>query len=140
MGKPGIDFPGLGVGLVIVRDGKILLYKRVKPPEPGHWSIPGGKVDFMEKAADAARREAEEETGLAIGKVSLLGQSEVLSAADKQHWISLLYLAESFEGEPQLTEPDKLTDFGWFGLAELPQPLSEFAAAAIALLPDAALS
>ena len=140
MGKPGIDFPGLGVGLVIVSDGKILLYKRVKPPEPGHWSIPGGKVDFMEKAADAARREAEEETGLAIGKVRLLGPSEVLSAADKQHWISLLYLAESFEGEPQLTEPDKLTDFGWFGLAELPQPLSEFAAAAIALLPDAALS
>ena len=134
MGKPGIDFPGLGVGLVILREGKILLYKRVKPPEPGHWSIPGGKVDFMEPAAEAARREAEEETGLAIGRVSLLGPSEVLSAADNQHWISLLYIAETFEGEPQLTEPDKLTAFGWFARSELPQPLSAFAAAAIALV------
>ena len=139
MGVPGIDFPGFGVGLVILRGGKILLYKRVKPPEPGHWSIPGGKVDFMEPAPEAARREAEEETGLAIGRVSLLGPSEVLSAADNQHWISLLYIAETFEGEPQLTEPDKLTDFGWFARSELPQPLSAFAAATIALVDRAKL-
>ena len=138
-GNPGIDFPGVGTGLAILRNGKLLLYRRIKPPEAGFWSIPGGKVDFMEPAAEAALREAEEETGLVIGKVNLLGPSEVLSAADNQHWISLLYQAESFEGEPQLTEPDKLTDFGWFGRSELPRPLSEFAAAAVALLGPAAL-
>ncbi|MGO4351032.1 NUDIX domain-containing protein [Rhizobium sp. RAF36] len=136
MGQPGIDFPGLGVGLVILRDGKILLYKRVKAPEPSHWSIPGGKVDFMEYTAEAARREAEEETGLEIRTVRLLGPAEVLSQADRQHWISLLYIADEFRGNPEITEPDKLSDFGWFGRNELPQPLSEFARAAIDFLGD----
>ncbi len=131
MGSPGIDFPGLGVGLVILRHRKILLYKRVKAPEAGHWSIVGGKVDHMEPAEQAAKREAEEESGLEIGRVSLLGQTEVISDADRQHWISLLYIAEDYAGEPALTEPDKLSDFGWFARNDLPRPLSAFAEAAI---------
>ncbi len=134
MGQPGIDFPGLGVGLVILRDRKILLYRRMRAPEAGYWSIVGGKVDHMEPAARAARREAEEETGLSIGRVDLLGPAEVLTEADGHHWISLLYIASEFEGEPQLTEPDKLSAFGWFSRADLPQPLSAFAEAAIAHL------
>ncbi|CAN7305376.1 NUDIX domain-containing protein [Rhizobium sp. LjRoot258] len=131
MGTPGIDFPGLGVGLVILRDRKILLYKRMRAPEAGHWSIVGGKVDHMEPAEQAARREAEEETGLSIGRVNLLGPAELISKADEQHWISLLYIAAEFDGEPKLTEPDKLSDFGWFSRSELPRPLSAFAAAAM---------
>jgi 8-oxo-dGTP diphosphatase len=131
MGKPGIDFPGLGVGLVILRDGKILLYKRMHPPEAGYWNIVGGKVDHMELASHAARREAEEETGLKIGRIDLLCTSEQIIAADSQHWISLLYLARDIDGEPQLTEPDKLSDFGWFARSELPEPLSAFTRAAI---------
>ena len=131
MGTPGIDFPGVGVGLVILRDRKILLYKRLRAPEAGHWSIVGGKVDHMEPAEQAARREAEEETGLSISRVSLLGPAEVISKADEQHWVSLLYIASEFNGEPKLTEPEKLSDFGWFSRSDLPQPLSAFAAAAM---------
>ncbi|MBB3319161.1 8-oxo-dGTP diphosphatase [Rhizobium sp. BK181] len=131
MGTPGIDFPGVGVGLVILRDRKILLYKRIRAPEAGHWSIVGGKVDHMEPAEQAARREAEEETGLSIGRINLLGPAEVISTTDEQHWVSLLYIASEFDGEPQLTEPEKLSDFGWFGRSDLPQPLSAFATAAI---------
>jgi 8-oxo-dGTP diphosphatase len=91
----------------------------------------GGKVDHMEPAEQAAKREAEEESGLEIGRVKLLGQTEVISDADRQHWISLLYIAEDYTGEPALTEPDKLSDFGWFSRNDLPQPLSAFAEAAI---------
>ncbi|KQV81614.1 NUDIX domain-containing protein [Rhizobium sp. Root1220] len=131
MGTPGIDFPGLGVGLVILRDRKILLYKRMRAPEAGYWSIVGGKVDHMEPAEEAARREATEETGLEIGRIELIGPAELITGADNQHWISLLYIAAEFEGEPQLTEPEKLSDFGWFCRDALPQPLSAFAVAAI---------
>ncbi|MBC2773303.1 NUDIX domain-containing protein [Rhizobium sp. AQ_MP] len=126
MGQPGLDFPGLGVGLAILRDGKLLLCKRMKAPEAGHWNIVGGKVDHMERAEIAARREAEEETGLAIGAIRYLGMTEQLIEADRQHWISLLYVTEDTTGEPQLTEPDKLSEIGWFDLDDLPQPLSVF--------------
>jgi 8-oxo-dGTP diphosphatase len=134
MGKPGIDFPGLGTGLAILRDGKLLLYRRLKAPEAGFWSIVGGKVDHMEPAANAARREAEEESGLSIGRIDYLCTTEVIVETDRQHWISLIYVCRDFTGEAMLVEPDKLSDFGWFGRDELPAPLSDFAKAAIAHL------
>ena len=131
MGVPGIDFPGLGVGLAILRDGKLLLCRRMRAPEAGHWNIVGGKVDHMEPAAEAARREAEEETGLTIGPISYLGVTEQIIEADKQHWVSLVYKATQTEGEPQLTEPDKLSEIGWYDLDALPEPLSVFTRAVL---------
>lgn len=134
MGRPGIDFPGFGCGLAIIRDGKLLLYKRLKAPEAGHWNIVGGKVDHMERSELAARREAEEESGLTIRSTRFLCLSEQLIEADRQHWISMIYVTDDFSSEPQLTEPDKLSDIGWYDLDALPQPLSRFAADAVRAL------
>lgn len=128
MGQPGVDFPGFGCGLVVVRDGKILLYRRLKAPEAGYWNIVGGKVDHMERSEAAARREAEEESGLKIRSSEFLCLSEQVIEADRQHWISMIYVTRDFSGEPQLVEPDKLSEFGWFSLDALPQPLSRFTA------------
>ncbi|WP_113486848.1 NUDIX domain-containing protein [Rhizobium cremeum] len=134
MATPGIDFPGLGVGLAILRDGKLLLYRRRKAPEAGFWNIVGGKVDHMEPAEQAARREAEEETGLSIGSIGFLAATEQIIDDDRQHWVSLLYRTEDFSGEAQLTEPDKLSEFGWFDLDALPEPLSAFTRAILPFL------
>ena len=114
-----------------MRDGKLLLCKRLKAPEAGHWNIVGGKVDHMERSELAARREAEEESGLSIHSTRFLCLSEQLIEADRQHWISMIYVTDDFSGEPQLTEPDKLSDIGWYDLDALPQPLSRFAADAV---------
>lgn len=133
--RPGVDFPGVGCGLVIQRaDGQVLLCKRLKAPEAGHWNIVGGKVDLMESSEVAARREAEEESGLTIGAVEFLCVSEEAIAADRQHWVSLIYVTRDFSGEPQLTEPDKLSEIGWFDPADPPQPLSVFSQTAFAAL------
>ncbi len=133
-GFPGLSFPGVGAGLVLLRDEKILLLKRRKAPEAGHWNIPGGKVDHMETAALAAARETEEETGLSIGSVEFLCLSEKIIPEDRQHWISLMYRATAFHGEARMVEPDKFFEIGWFGADQLPAPLSRFAADAIAAL------
>ncbi|WP_149738191.1 NUDIX domain-containing protein [Rhizobium sp. RU20A] len=134
MQRPGSDFPGVGVGMVIQRDDRILLYRRMRPPEAGYWNIVGGKVDLMEAARDAAIREAMEETGLVIEDADFLGVTEQIMTADRQHWVSLLYVATRFSGDARLTEPDKLSDFGWFAPDVLPEPLSAFTRAALALL------
>lgn len=139
MANPGIDFPGVGSGLAVLNDGKLLLCKRLKAPESGHWNIVGGKVDHMEPAAEAARREAEEESGLTIHSASFLCLSEQLIDTDRQHWISLIYVSDDFSGEPWLTEPDKLADIGWYPLDDLPQPLSRFAADAVLALRQQAI-
>ncbi len=140
MAYPGIDFPGVGAGLAVINDGKLLLCRRLKAPEAGHWGIVGGKVDHMEPAAGAACREAEEESGLKIHSARFLCHSEQRIEADRQHWISLIYVTDDFSGEPQLTEPDKLSDIGWYSLDNLPQPLSLFAQDAVKALRALAIS
>jgi 8-oxo-dGTP diphosphatase len=133
-GLPGIDFPGVGTGLAILRDGKLLLYRRTRPPEAGHWNIVGGKVDHMEHSAEACRREAEEETGLSIGSVDFLLLSEQVFEADRHHWVSVIYTTSDVEGDARVTEPEKLPEFGWFDLGHLPSPLSRFAVDAVEAL------
>ncbi|MCW0983235.1 NUDIX domain-containing protein [Agrobacterium sp. BT-220-3] len=132
--KPGQDFPGVGVGLAILRDGRLLLCQRLKAPEAGYWNIPGGKVDHLESALAAARREAEEETGLTIGTVEFLCHSEYINPQDRHHWVSLIFVTRDAQGEPALTEPDKLSDIGWFDLDALPAPISAFAKDALSAL------
>lgn len=132
--KPGLDFPGVGVGLAILRDGQLLLCRRLKAPEAGYWSIPGGKVDHLESSLAAATREAEEETGLTIGKVEFLCHSEYIDTEERHHWVSLIFVARDTHGEPALTEPDKLSDIGWFHPDNLPAPISAFAKDALAAL------
>jgi ADP-ribose pyrophosphatase YjhB (NUDIX family) len=125
--------PGVGCGAAIVRDGKILLIKRLRPPEAGCWSLPGGKVDFLERVADAIVREIREEISVAIALERPLGVVEMVGL-DDQHWVSPIYLARIVAGEPRVCEPEKHADLSWFPLGEPPTPLSVAAHDAFAAL------
>ena len=65
------DTPHVTVDAIIEMDGGIVLVRRAHPP-PG-WALPGGFVERFETVANAARREAKEETGLDIELTELLG-------------------------------------------------------------------
>lgn len=119
-----MDRPGVGCGIVFLKDGRILLLQRKKSPEIGAWGIPGGKVDFLETAEQAVRREAFEETGLEAGQLTLLGLSEQLFHNERQHWLGVLFLAETFSGEMQLLEPEKHGGIDWFSLDQLPAQIT----------------
>ncbi len=56
----------VGVGAVVVRDGKALLIKRGHEPRKGEWSLPGGIVELGESLVEALCREVLEETGLEV--------------------------------------------------------------------------
>jgi len=58
--------PVVGVGGVVVRDGKALIIKRAHEPRKGEWSLPGGLLELGESLQDAARREIKEETSLDV--------------------------------------------------------------------------
>jgi mutator protein MutT len=58
--------PIVGVGAVIVDDGKVVLIRRKYEPLKGHWSLPGGMVEVGETLESALTREMQEETGLVV--------------------------------------------------------------------------
>ena len=60
------DRPIVGVGAVIVAEGRALVVKRATEPLKGQWSIPGGAVELGETLRQAAVRETREETGLVV--------------------------------------------------------------------------
>jgi ADP-ribose pyrophosphatase YjhB (NUDIX family) len=128
--------PRVGCGAAIIVDGRILLIQRRHAPEPLHWGLPGGKVDWLEPAPRAAEREVREELGIVIRADRLLCLSDQIDADAQSHWLAPVYLVERFEGEPRLMEPDKHRDFGWFALDALPAPLTAATRLALAALDD----
>ena len=121
--------PRVGCGAAIWRDGRLLLVKRLRAPEAGCWNLPGGKVEFGERAADAVRREVAEEIGVEIELTRSLGFVEMF--ADTQHWVSPIYEARIVSGEPVNREPDKHEALLWADPAAPPSPLATAAREAL---------
>nr|WP_213271211.1 NUDIX domain-containing protein [Hyphomonas sp.] len=114
-----------GCGAAILdAQGRILLIQRLKEPEAGAWGLPGGKVDFGERAQDTARREIREELGIEIELTGLACIAQTIDAGDGRHWVAPVYSAQILSGEPQILEPDKHGGWGWFALDALPGHLT----------------
>lgn len=128
--------PRLGCGAVVQRaDGAILLVQRGRPPEQGHWGLPGGKVDWMETVEQAVVREVHEETGLRVAVERLLCVVDHFEPALAQHWVAPVYVVRSLDAtEASVKEPDALPALGWFGADALPTPLTVSALRALAHL------
>ena len=126
--KKGIDYIGVGVGAVIMDDeGKVFLAKRGKNVrnESGKWVFPGGGVEFGEHVEDTIVREIKEELEIDIEVVELLCVNNNIIPTEKQHWISPCFICKITSGTPQILEPEKCDDIGWFTVEEaLKLPLS----------------
>jgi ADP-ribose pyrophosphatase YjhB (NUDIX family) len=110
--------PTLGVNIAIVEQGQILLTMRSDFPI---WCLPGGAVEDGETLAQAAIREAREETGLEVRLTGLVGTySRPNWPAGGAH--EVLFAAQRIGGE-LLTATTETTDAGWFGPEELPEPM-----------------
>src|SRR5215470_19383741 len=94
----------VGVGALIVENGRMLLIKRGKAPLFGEWSIPGGLLELGETTRQAAEREACEETGLVVRATDLLGVFDRIVQDDEQrtlyHYVLIDFLCERISGLP----------------------------------------
>ena len=93
----------LGVGALIIEDGRILLVERGNPPLMGYWSLPGGGVETGERLEEAIRREVREETGLEIEVLDLLEIFErIMADAEgriEYHYVLIDYICRPTGGD-----------------------------------------
>jgi len=107
--------PIVGVGVLIEEDGRYLLVKRAAEPDAGLWSIPGGLIEVGEKAADAAVREALEETGLSVEIMNQVDVVDKIVRDDdgdvRYHFIIIDFHARPLSGE--MRPMDDALDAAW---------------------------
>lgn len=83
--SPHPQRPAVGIGIVLIKDDRVLLVQRGRPPNAGQWSLPGGKQELGETAHEAARRELREETGLNCGTLVLAGYADAIHRDEMGH-------------------------------------------------------
>ncbi len=124
--KPKI---GVGFGVMMLRNGQVLLGRRHDDPEKadsllngaGKWTMPGGKLHFGESFEEGAKREVLEETGITLNSAEVLCvNNDIVETA---HFVTIGLLSEDFVGEAQVMEPDEITEWKWLDFDNLPSPM-----------------
>src|SRR5690349_1598519 len=118
------DRPKVGVGVMIWKDGKLLMGKRKAAHGEGEYAWPGGHLEYNETFEECAMREAEEETGVKIQNVRFL---RLLNArVYGKHYVDVGMIADWESGDPVVREPEKCEGWDWYDPKSLPEPLFAF--------------
>jgi len=112
--------PLVGVGGVVISNGRALLIRRGGPPLEGQWSIPGGMLEVGETLLEGVRRELHEETGIEVRVLDLIEVFERINfdaeRKARYHFVVLDYLCEAVGGEARAGSD--VTDVAWASPAE----------------------
>ncbi len=112
--------PRPGASVVVFRGDEVLLVRRGKRPYHGFWSLPGGEIQWGETAADAARRELKEETGLLALNLTLGDVADGILKDDTgtvmSHYTIIVFATRDVEGV--LAPASDAAAVGFFGTDE----------------------
>src|SRR4030042_5073403 len=114
-----ITQPFVIVGMIIEKDGRFLLVQEASK-ERGKWNQPAGWLDLKEDIITGAKREIQEETGLAIELIGFLGVYQLLKKPDSKlrHVIKFIFAAKALDDNIKF-DPSELLDAKWFSLEEI---------------------
>jgi 8-oxo-dGTP diphosphatase len=112
--------PAVGVGAMIVRNGRVMLGRRKGAHGAGTYAWCGGGLEFGESLEEAITREVRQESGLIVTNTKLLCVSNIRQYG--RHYVDFEFLCEA-DGDPVQTEPNKSEPWEWYDLDNLPQPL-----------------
>lgn len=114
----------VGIGIFVLKNGKVLLTKRKSLLGRGEHASPGGHLEFGESFVECAKRECREETGIEIKNIRFLRLAN-LKKYDNRHYVDIGLIADWKSGEPKVLEPGKAKSWAWYELDKLPKPLFE---------------
>ena len=116
--------PLVGIGVLILKDGKILMSKRKRSHGAGEYNFPGGHLEHGESFEECAKRETFEEAGIEIENIKFQFVANVKKYLPK-HYVHIGIIADWKKGKAKSLEPDKNGPWEWYALEDLPQPMFE---------------
>lgn len=123
MTKRGSLSPIIGIGVLVWREKKLLLGKRITKDQDNCWQFPGGHLEHNESVIACANREVREETGLKVKDFRHLGFTDKPFDVAQRQYITLLVSCVYDSGEACVLEPEKCALWQWFDYDQLPAPL-----------------
>jgi len=117
------EAPRVGVGAVVLHEGRVLLVRRGGRPSWGKWSLPGGLVELGETTAEAVRREIAEECGCDIRLVGICGVIDRIVHDDERrvryHYVLVDYLA--YPESETIAAGSDAADACWYPVDRIPE-------------------
>lgn len=121
--KDLLERPKVGIGVILVKEGKVLLLKRKNAHGEGTWGFPGGHLELHEEFEDCVKREVEEETGISVNNIHFAGLTNDIFTEEDKHYVTIFMLCDWVSGEAQIKEPENCTEISWHEWERLPKPL-----------------
>jgi len=118
------QYARVGVGVMIIKDGRVLLGKRKGAHGAGEYAFPGGHLEHMESVEECVLRELAEECGVMVASLRFQCCSNTF-AYRPRHYVHIGMIADWHSGEPRVLEPEKCEFWAWYLLNDLPSPLFE---------------
>lgn len=114
------------VGVMTFKDGKVLVGKRHGRHGEGEYSFTGGHLEYMQSFEECAKQETFEEAGINIKNLKFLCLANS-NLYPPRHEIFVGIVADWDSGEPQTFSDERVGDWAWYDINNLPSPLFKFA-------------
>jgi len=116
--------PKVGIGLLIIKEGSILLGQRKSSHGVGEFGGPGGHLEQNESFEECILRELAEEAGaeIKVKNLRFLCVTNLMKYPPK-HYVDIGMVAEWKAGEPHVAEPHKLVSWNWYPMDDVPEKL-----------------
>lgn len=118
-----MNYPRVGVGVIVRKRDKVLCCLRKGAHGEGTWGFPGGKLEMNELIEDCAIRETKEEAGIVIKNVRPATFTNDIFVSEQKHFVTVFVLADYDSGRVSVKEPEKCVLWKWFTWDNLPSPL-----------------
>ena len=119
--SPRVIHPIPAALAVVAREGRVLLVRRIKPPDQGLWGVPGGRIEPGETVFAAAVRELWEETRVEAAAERVLTAIDVIGRCEngllEHHFVLIAVLCRWVAGDARAA--DDVSDARWFTLGEI---------------------
>lgn len=122
MGKAHIK---VGCEAYITKGNKVLLGLRKNTFGAGTWALPGGHLEFLERADECLSREIKEEMNLNVPThdMELLALTDDLQHDNNLHYIHITFAVDIKNKEPELAEPEYCEEWRWFPIDDMPKEI-----------------